>query len=169
MSFLPTLIACLQRPRWADPITSGVTVASKSIDTTPGGQPIGTSIKPGSPSVWPSKTDIIYPPGTTKVMLTLQLPLIHTVLQDGIENLQASLLLEHAFPDPNLTVLFIRKNLVGVARSHLPRAVNIHKCLLVNNAYLDKLSCLVSIPPSNVICLITSLAMCSHSPYPIGG
>ena len=169
MSFLPTLIACLQRPHWVDPITSGATVASTSIDTIPSGWPIGTSIKPGSPFVWPSGTDLIYPPKTTKFMLTLQLPLIGTVLQDGIENLQASLLLEHTFLDPNLTVLFIRKNLVGAARSHLPRAVNIHKRLLVDNAYLDKLSCLVSIPPSNMICLITSLATCSHSPYPIGG
>jgi hypothetical protein len=169
MSVLPTLIACLQRPRWADPITSGATVAGMSVNTTPGGQPIGTSVKPGSPRVWPSETDLVYPSGTTKVMLTLQSPLIRTVLQDGIENLQASLLLEHAFPDPNLTVLFIRKNLVGAARSHLPRAVNVHKRLLVDNAYLDKLSRLVSISPLKMICLITSLATCSHSPYPIGG
>ncbi len=165
MSFLPTLIACLQRPHWVDPITSGATVASTSVDTIPGGWPIGTSIKPGSPFVWPSETDLIYFPRTMKVMLTLQLPLICTVLQDGIENLQVSLLLEHTFLDSNLTVLFIRKNLINTAKSHLSRAVNIHRCLLVDNAYLDKLSCLVSISPSNMICLITSLATSSHFPY----
>jgi hypothetical protein len=110
----------------------------------PGGRPIGTSLKPGSPFVWPSETDLILFPGTMKIMLTLQLPLVRTVLQDAFENLRAALLFEHAFPDLNLTVLFIRKTLVGAARSHLPRAVNIHKHLLVDDAYLDKLSRLVS-------------------------
>ena len=64
-----------------------------------------------------------------KVMLTLQLPLIHTVMQDAFENLRASLLIEHAFPDPYLTILFIRKHPVRAARSHLPRTVNIHRHL----------------------------------------
>jgi hypothetical protein len=88
--------------------------------------------------------DLILFPGTTKIMLTLQLPLVYMVLQNAFENLQAALLFEHAFLDLNLTVLFIRKTLVGAARSHLPRAVNIHRHLLVNNVYLDKLSHLVS-------------------------
>ena len=87
MSFLPTLIACLQRPQWVDPIASGATVAGVSVDTVPGGRPIGTSVNSGSQLVWPTETDLIYVPGTMKVMLTLQSPLIRTVLQDGIENL----------------------------------------------------------------------------------
>lgn len=140
-----------------------------SVNTVPGGRPIGTSIESGSQVVWPTETDLIYVPGTMKVMLTLQLPLIRTVLQDGIENLRASLLVEHAFPDPNLSVLFIRKNLVGAARSHLPRANNIHRRLLVDNAYLDKLSRLVRIFLSSIIYLITPLAARSHSPYASGG
>ncbi len=94
--------------------------------------------------------DLIYFPGTTKIMLTLQLLLICTVLQDAIENLRSSLLLENAFPDLNLMVLFLRKNLVGTARSHIPRAVHVHKCLLCDDRYMDKLSCLVSFSPSNI-------------------
>jgi hypothetical protein len=169
MSFLPTLISCLQRPQWVDPIASGATVAGVSVDTVPGGRPIGTSVNSGSQFVWPTETDLIYVPGTMKVMLTLQSPLIRTVLQDGIENLRASLLVEHAFPEPSLQVLFIRKNLIGAARSHLPRANNMHRRLLVDDAYLDKLSRLVSNSPSNMIDLITSLATRSHSPYASGG
>jgi len=73
------------------------------------------------------------------------------VLQDAIKNLQSSLLLENTFPDPNLTVLFLRKNLVGAARSHLPRAVHVHKRLLCNDGYMNKLSHLVSFSPSNIV------------------
>jgi hypothetical protein len=99
-------------------------------------------------------------------MLTLQLLLIHTVLQDAFENLRASLLIEHAFPDPHLTILFIRKHLVGAARSHLPRTVNIHRCLLIDNTYLEKLSHLVSVYPSTMMCLITYLAPRLYSAFP---
>jgi len=131
------------------------------------GQPIGTNIDTAV-FVWPSETELIYLPGTTKVMLTLQLPLIHTVLQDAFENLQASLLIEHIFPDPHLTILFIRKHLVRAARSHLPRTVNIHQRLLINNTYLEKLSHLISVYPSTMMCLITYLALCSYSTFPSG-
>ena len=102
-------------------------------------QSIGTSVAPGSAFAWPVDTDLIYIPGSRKIMLTLQMPLIRMVVQDAFENLRASLLFEHAFLDPNLTVLFIRKNLIGAARSHLPRAVHIHKRLLSDDEYLDKL------------------------------
>jgi hypothetical protein len=135
----------------------GTTLASTPGDhdaTSLGGdgaQRIGTSVVPGSAFAWPVDTDLIYIPGSRKIMLTLQMPLICMVIQDAFENLRASLLFEHAFPDPNLTVLFIRKNLIGVARSHLPRAMHIHKCLLSDDEYLDKLSPLVSGPPSIII------------------
>jgi hypothetical protein len=95
--------------------------------------------------------DLIYVPGSNKVMLTLQMPLIHTVVQDAFKNIRASLLFKDAFLDPNLTVLFVRKNLIDAARAHLPRAIDIHKHLLCDDRYLDKLSHLVSGSPSILI------------------
>jgi hypothetical protein len=77
-------------------------------------------------------------------MLTIQILLIHTIIQDSFEDLRATLLFENAFPDPNLTILFLRKTLVGAARSRLPDAVNIHNRLLLDDEYRDKLSRLVS-------------------------
>ncbi len=74
----------------------------------------------------------------------MQMPLIRMVVQDTFETLWASLLFENAFPDPSLTVLYVRKNLIGAARGNLPRAADIFKCLLVDDAYLNKLSHLVS-------------------------
>jgi hypothetical protein len=98
-------------------------------------------------------------------MLTIQSLLICTVLQDAFENLWASLLFDHTFLDPNLSLLFIRKNLIGAAKSHLPRAINIYKDLLINVRYLDKLSRLISVSPSVIIYLITSLAPCLYTPF----
>ena len=77
-------------------------------------------------------------------MLTIQIPLICTIIQDSFEDLQATLLFENAFLDPNLTILFLQKTLVGAARFCLLDTVNIHNWLLLNDEYRDKLSCLVS-------------------------
>ena len=75
-----------------------MTPASAPISTTPGdhnaeslgeddGRSIGASIVPGSASVWPVDTDLIYVLGSKKVMLTMQMPLICTVVQDAFETL----------------------------------------------------------------------------------
>jgi len=75
-----------------------MTPASAPISTTLGdgdveslgeddGRSIGASIVPGSASVWLVNTDLIYVPGSKKVMLTMQMPLIHTVVQDTFETL----------------------------------------------------------------------------------
>ena len=77
-------------------------------------------------------------------MLTIQIPLIRTIIQDSFEDLRATLLFENAFPDPNLTILFLRKTLIGAARSRLPDTVNVYNRLLLDDKYRDKLSHLVS-------------------------
>ncbi|KAI9439470.1 hypothetical protein BJY52DRAFT_1195598 [Lactarius psammicola] len=56
---------------------------------------------------WPADTDLIFAPGGTQVMLTLQRLLIRTVVQDAIKDLQASLLFNNAFPDGILAITFI--------------------------------------------------------------
>jgi hypothetical protein len=81
----------------------------------------------------------------------MQMPLIHTVVQDAFETLQASLLFENTLLDPNLTVLYVRKNLIEAARGNLPKAADIFKCLLVDDAYLNKLSHLISGLPLIII------------------
>ena len=93
---------------------------------------------------WAANTHLVFNPGSNKVMLTNQLPLIRTTIQDAFDSLQATLLFENAFPDPNLMVLFLRKTLVGTARSCLPNMVNIYNWLLLDDAYMDKLMRLVS-------------------------
>ena len=64
-----------------------MTLESPSTGTVPSRHPIGVCRERVSVNVWPTETNLIYFPGTTKILLTLQLLLIRTVLQDVIENL----------------------------------------------------------------------------------
>jgi hypothetical protein len=99
-----------------------------------------------SPSghAWPSDTDIQFVPGTTRVILTRQGTLLKSVLQDGFENLWASMLFEHAFPDLVLSQNFVRDALVTAAARSGPATASIHQRLLNDNSYLKKLTPLVS-------------------------
>jgi len=88
--------------------------------------------------------EIILFPGTNKVMLTIQTPLMHSIFQDTFEHLQASLLFIHAFPDPALTHSMISEALTVATQSHLPRAATIRHRLELDDEYLSKMCHLVS-------------------------
>ncbi|KAN0131759.1 hypothetical protein V8E53_010410 [Lactarius tabidus] len=83
-----------------------------------------------SPSghAWPSDTDI------------QQGTLLKSVLQDGFENLWASMLFEHAFPDLVLSQNFVCDALVTAAARSGPAMASIHQQLLNDNSYLKKLT-----------------------------
>jgi len=105
---------------------------------------VAQAVAPGNDVVWPIDTDIIYVAGTTKVMLTVQRPVMRTVIQDAFENVHASLLFNCAFPDASVIPSTIRGALVAAAWSNVPRASNIHTRLLTDEEFLAKMSRLVS-------------------------
>ena len=132
--------------------TGGMSSGSAPVDTLSQGGDTETSSQEQSgtndmcswsPS-WPADTHLTFNPGSNKIMLTIQPPLLQTTIQDGFENLRASLLFENAFPEPNLTVLFVRKTLIAATRSLLPASVNIYNWLLLDDEYINKISHLVS-------------------------
>jgi len=125
------------------PITT-LSQGGDTVTSSQEGSGSRTDVTPKWSPSWPADIHLAFNPGSNKVMLTIQIPLIRTIIQDSFEDLRATLLFENAFPDPNLTILFLRKTLVGAARSHLPDAVNIHNRLLLDDEYRDKLSHLVS-------------------------
>ena len=61
---------------------------------------------------WPAETDIVLPTGATKPLLTNQKPLVHSVVHDAIKNMQALLVLNHAFPDSALLWSFAKECLI---------------------------------------------------------
>ncbi len=91
-----------------------------------------------------AETDLVFLPGSNKVMLTLQRPLVRIVIQDSFDILRASLMFTNAFPDCSLTIEFVKDALVRSALNHAPGARYIYQRLLYKDDYISKLITLVS-------------------------
>jgi hypothetical protein len=120
--------------------TDGVAMAQDSSAST-----ADTDVAPDqSQDMWPHDTHLISFPGTNKVMLTLQTPLMRTIFQEAFDCLRVALVFVHAFPDLSLSLSIISEALVDVAELHSPRASNIHHRLLADSEYMSKMSRMVS-------------------------
>ncbi|KAI9507281.1 hypothetical protein F5148DRAFT_1285405 [Russula earlei] len=87
---------------------------------------------------WPTDTDLILTPDSNKVTLSKQCPLICLVLQDAVDSVQASLLIDHAFPDAPTVLTVIKAALLSAASSH-PSSSFIHWHLQSNHEYVTKI------------------------------
>jgi hypothetical protein len=85
---------------WESPICTSGTISGSTgfssvtqadgVNTSPEGSGGGADapLVPDQPdTTWPSDTELIVVPGTNKVMLTIQCPLLRLVFQDAFENL----------------------------------------------------------------------------------
>jgi len=98
-----------------------------------------------APPVWLSDTDLVFVPGTNRLILTMQTPPVWAVIHDAFDNAQASLFFDHAFPDATMMPIVLRGCfLIAAAESCNPMAPEIHRQLTHDNRYLNSLSCLVS-------------------------
>jgi hypothetical protein len=142
----PTIPAPLATPPvMPDALTVPVAMPVTPAFAMPAAMPIALGVTPNkNQAMWPAETDLIFVPGTNKVMLMAQHPLIRTVIQDGIENVRASLLFEDAFPDATSIPAVTRDALIDAAWSHIPRALGIHSRLQGDDEYVARMSRLVS-------------------------
>ena len=92
----------------------------------------------------PSTTDLVLTPDLKKVMLTMQHPLVHIVIQDSFEILRSSLLFIEAFPKGSLIVRLIKDALLTSAMNHRPGAGRIYQRLMHDEEYFLKILPLVS-------------------------
>ncbi|KAH9164044.1 hypothetical protein EDB89DRAFT_1912379 [Lactarius sanguifluus] len=88
---------------------------------------------------WPTDTELL-PPGASKLLLTSQQSLVRNVVQESIENVRASLMFSHAFPDGTLALTFIKDGLINAAEKHKPGAADIKRRLEQDQDYLAKIS-----------------------------
>ena len=104
-------------------------------------------------------------PGTRKVTLTCQRPMVRVVIQDGMEKLRADLLINHAFPDPVVALATVKEALVNSALQR-SAASDIHRRLVYDDDYMDTLVPLVR----SFILIMTLLTLlsgsCSDSAFP---
>ncbi|KAF8259190.1 hypothetical protein EI94DRAFT_1813761 [Lactarius quietus] len=64
--------------------------------------------------------------GPMQLMLTIQSPVIQTVISNSFEGLHATLLFENVFPDQAVSFTFIRDALITAALVHGPSATAMH-------------------------------------------
>ncbi|KAN0124305.1 hypothetical protein V8E52_001954 [Russula decolorans] len=89
-------------------------------------------------SVWPVEMDLVYVSGTRKVMLTIQRPVMRTVIQDAFERVRRDLLFNNAFPDAFLVLEFTQYGLLTAAQTH-DRATDIHNRLVCDAKYMNRM------------------------------
>ncbi|KAF8262256.1 hypothetical protein EI94DRAFT_1603030, partial [Lactarius quietus] len=103
-------------------------------------------------STWPAITELVYPAGTNKLMLTNQQPIVCAFIQEAIDNLQAALLFNNAFPDVCFALNLIKDCLLNATNHLKPGSMEILNRLKNNQQYIMKLTPL----PCARICLIRS-------------
>jgi hypothetical protein len=91
-----------------------------------------------------SETDLHFVPGSTRIILTGQRPIVRMVIQEAIENLRASLLFIDAFPDSNCALKFIQDGLFTAAKRQCPAAADVLKRLQDDEEYMSAIIPLVS-------------------------
>ncbi|KAF8257046.1 hypothetical protein EI94DRAFT_1819298 [Lactarius quietus] len=122
------------------------------------GHRLDSAVSTAGPSVqdansgWPVITKLVYSSGTNRLMLTSQRPIIHTVIQEAIDNLWAALLFNTAFPNVCFTLDMIKDCLLNTANHLKPRATEILNQLENDQHYLMKITPLLCAH----ICLICS-------------
>ena len=123
---------------------------------------------PSQTTTWSGKTELLTVPGTNKIMLTVQRPLMRAVFQEAFDRTCVALVFRNAFPNVYDTIEMINNNLMTAAEAN-PRGGNIFNRLVIDGDYTTKMSHLVSIEISNREILTLFSASCAHSSFPCGG
>jgi hypothetical protein len=121
------------------------------------------SPSPDSQFVWPADTDICFQPGTSKVMLTNQRPLLRVIITEAMEQVRADLLFNYAFPNPLVALTSIRNSLITCG-SRVPNAETFYRRLLFDEQYMTALIPLVSFLNSGatIQSILTPFYSCAH-------
>ncbi|KAF8257516.1 hypothetical protein EI94DRAFT_1757861 [Lactarius quietus] len=105
-----------------------------------------------SQSAWPVDTDLVFPSGSTKLLLLNQRPMVRAIIQEGIENLRAALMFTDAFPGLCSMLTLVKDSLFTAAMHHMPGAMEMLNRLTRDQEYLLKITPL----PHARICLFQS-------------
>jgi hypothetical protein len=166
----------LQRPVWQVPATG----ATASEDMQPSGQDeaddVNTSQEGGGSGaigstsapdqfVWPDDTNILFPPGSNKITLMSQRPMVRLVIQDAMEHVRAELLFNYAFPDPAVALANIKDSLL-ISASRYPGASSIYRRLVFDEQYMATITPLVSFLILWTTVLMLFTAACTDFAFP---
>lgn len=138
----PTLILNL---RGSSQAGSALGVSGQHIPTTStpaeppldvSGQDIPTTCIPAElPMVTGDVSDLVFSPGTRRIKLTMQHPLVQLVIRTSFENLYSLLVSINAFPDGAISVRFVKEALLRAALKYTPGTASIHRRLMNEHDY----------------------------------
>ncbi|KAN0109142.1 hypothetical protein V8E52_009573 [Russula decolorans] len=111
---------------------------------------------PPAPTLPSNDTDLIFIPGTNRLILSAQRPLIRVIIQDTIENLRVYLLFKNAFPRPVQSIKFIRDSIVAAAEKYQPGSSAIVARINANDHYL---SLMTRLAPNLTFCQANGLVL----------
>ncbi|KAF8257272.1 hypothetical protein EI94DRAFT_1709311 [Lactarius quietus] len=100
-----------------------------------------------SPLPSTAQTDLCFVPRSTRIILTRQRPIVCMVIQEAIDNVQASLLFVDAFPDSNCALKYIQDGLITAAERQCPAAADFLTRLQEDNEYM---SAIVPLPRARI-------------------
>src|SRR6266849_5295600 len=104
----------------------------------------GNVSNPSTLALPSNDTDLYVVPGSNRLTLSAQKPLIWVIVQDAIEDLRASLLFDHAFPRGIDVLRLTRAALLAVAEKYKPGATAIYERLNTDEDYMARIAHLVN-------------------------
>ena len=150
-------------------VTAGDELTTSQEGSAGSNPPVNPVVTPEpSQETWPADTEILFIPGSNKIMLTVQKPVMRAVFQESFERIRAAMLFQNAFPNLFDTIDMITDNIIGAAES-IDRATNIYNRLVVDGDYTTEMTRLVCLQLSFIQLLIIFSASRSHPHFPRGG
>ena len=142
-------------------LDTDIFTSPQAIVLPPTGSPASNAVMP-QPPAWPTETELHFSPGSTKIILTGQQPIVHLVVVDGIDNVHVSLAVVDAFPDAARTLEFVQDGLLTAAARRGPTAAAVLKRLQEDKHYYSAISPLVSTNFLRIISLTFFEVVCAY-------
>ncbi|KAF8263320.1 hypothetical protein EI94DRAFT_1704075 [Lactarius quietus] len=137
----PTISTAPSIPPITGPLSPPLPPSSPNTDDA-------VTLKPtSSPLPSTAQTDLRVVPGSTRIILTGQQPIVCMVIQEAIDNVRASLLFVDAFPDSNCALKYIQDGLITSAERQCPAAADVLMRLQEDNEYM---SAIVPLPRARI-------------------
>lgn len=120
---------------------SSLSAAGNAVPTSP--SEAGHTAPKSPVPISRADTDLVFPNGSTKLMLTHQRSIVRGIVHDAIDILRAFLLFRNAFPDVPTAISFAREPLSVAAGGYQPGGLLVRNRLQEDDEYALKLISLV--------------------------
>jgi hypothetical protein len=105
---------------------------------------VGTIISmPELAPTWPTHTNLVFQPGTNKILLTAQEFHVRIIIQDAIDKVHTNLLSINTYPTLKAAHDIIKDTLLSSAKLHFPGTLHVHNHIQSDANYIVVITHLV--------------------------